>query len=155
MGFFSGHRLMPIYLDSLRQYGINTSLMPAKLHVAIMEESERDSLRTASRIPGFDKDSVVEGGVSLIGELVALLVLGPSIFDNSRKNSLSRSFMSASQMIEELAEKWISAGANSSNASKEAVAFRVLTRIDQSGFLNQEFVNSMRVEVARQQALGH
>ena len=44
MGFFSGHRLMPIYLNALKQYGFDTSLIPAKLHVAIMEESERDSL---------------------------------------------------------------------------------------------------------------
>ena len=35
---------MPIYLNALKQFGFDTSLIPAKLHVAIMEESERDSL---------------------------------------------------------------------------------------------------------------
>lgn len=147
MGFFSGYRLMPIYLDSLKKYRIDTSIMPDKLHVAVMKESERESLSRTS-FSGIDKNSVIEGGVSLIGELVALLVLGPSIYDNSG----CRSFFSANKLIEELAEKWIAAGANASSASKESVEFRVLTLVDQAGFLNQEFVNSMRVEVARQQA---
>jgi len=133
---------MPIYLNALKQYGFDTSLIPAKLHVAIMEESERDSL-SGGDWDGLDKNDVVEGGLSLTGELVALLVLGPSAFDSSGV----RSFTNTREMIEELVGKWIAEG------PRGTFDLRILSHLDKAGFLSTEFANAFRAEHARQEPL--
>jgi hypothetical protein len=144
MGFFSGQRLVPIYLNQLRRYGFEKSLIPAKLHVAIWEECERSRSERADGLisAGSQVNRVdhMEAGMAAAGDLVALMVFGPSLFDRSGPRNMHK----ASEMVEELAEQWLAKG------KLATFELRVLRLVHQAGFLAREMENAFAAEVARQ-----
>jgi hypothetical protein len=145
MGFFSGHRLVPIYLHHLKSYGINPSLIPASVHVAICDDSELESAEEADSLiqmgGHLNKKEHIQGGMSVTAEFVALLTLGPMIFDASGKHH----FANSSEMIENLARDWLA------NGMRGTHELRVLNYINDAGFLSEVFADCLRTEVARQQ----